>query len=147
MWPFILQLKCWRDPTQSELTGSTVSTTCSPVTSHQIWFVWRYSWCFIYFSPLRLPAASLWVSWFIHLEQIQKKRHPLTVLVPAGINSMKFNEFKFSTTSTGVGHLILKCFIRTVVVACGISSFETWRASFISLRQTTKGHSLCRTQE
>lgn len=60
--------KYWRDPKHSLLTGSTVSTTHSPVTSLQIWFVWRYSWCFIYFCPPRQPAGTLWVSWFIRME-------------------------------------------------------------------------------
>lgn len=47
---------------------------------------------------------------------------------------MKFNEMKFSTTSIGVGHIILKCFITAVVVACGISSFAMWHDSFITIR-------------
>lgn len=131
--------KCWGDPMQSLLTGSTVPTTHSPVTSHQIWFVWRYSWCFIYFCPVRHPAGTLWVSWFIRTEQKndgvkkkkKKRRQPLSLHLLA---LMKFNEMKFSTTSIGVGRIILKCFITAVVLACGISSFGTWRASFITIR-------------
>lgn len=137
--PFISSFQMLRDPVQSLLTGSTVPTTHSPVTSHQIWFVWRYSWCFIYFCPVRHPAGTLWVSWFIRTEQKndgvkkkkKKRRQPLSLHLLA---LMKFNEMKFSTTSIGVGRIILKCFITAVVLACGISSFGTWRASFITIR-------------
>lgn len=90
--------KCWGDPMQSLLTGSTVPTTHSPVTSHQIWFVWRYSWCFIYFCPVRQPAGTLWVSWFIRTEQKndgvkkKKKKKTATVLAPAGVNEIQWDE-------------------------------------------------------
>lgn len=61
----------------------------------------------------------------------KKRRQPLSLHLLA---LMKFNEMKFSTTSIGVGRIILKCFITAVVLACGISSFGTWRASFITIR-------------
>lgn len=73
----------------------------------------------------------------------EKKRQPLSLHLLV-YTLMKFNEMKFSTTSIGVGHIILKCFITAVVVACGISSFGTWHASFITIRYGTKGHSVCR---
>lgn len=60
-----------------------------------------------------------------------RRRQPLSLHLLA---LMKFNEMKFSTTSIGVGRIILKCFITAVVVACGISSFGTWHASFITIR-------------
>ncbi len=129
--------KRWRDPKHSMLTGSTVSTTHSPVTSAQIWFVWRYSWCFIYFCPPRQPAGPHRVSWFIPTErkfQKQKRKRQLLSLHLPASTLMKFNEMKFSTTSIGVGHVILKCFITAVVAACGISSFGMWHASFITIR-------------
>lgn len=63
----------------------------------------------------------------------ERKRQPLPLHLLA-YTLMKFNEMKFSTTSIGVGHIILKCFIIAVVVACGISSFGMWHASFITVR-------------
>lgn len=104
-----------------------------PLISHQIWFVWRWSWCFIYFCPARQPAGALWVSWFIRAEQKQKERQPLSLHLLA-YTLMKFSEMKFSATSIGLGRIILKCFITAMVVACGISSFGMWHASFITMR-------------
>lgn len=101
--------------------------------SHQIWFVWRWSWCFIYFCPARQPAGALWVSWFIRAEQKQKERQPLSLHLLA-YTLMKFSEMKFSATSIGLGRIVLKCFITAMVVACGISSFGIWHASFITMR-------------
>lgn len=108
-------------------------TSPPPLISHQIWFVWRWSWCFIYFCPARQPAGALWVSWFIRAEQKQKERQPLSLHLLA-YTLMKFSEMKFSATSIGLGRIILKCFITAMVVACGISSFGMWHASFITMR-------------
>jgi len=63
----------------------------------------------------------------------KNKRQPLSLHLLA-YTLMKFNEMKFSTTSIGVGCIILKCFITAVVVACGISSFGMWHASFVTVR-------------
>lgn len=69
----------------------------------------------------------------LNKSKTKKKRQPLSLHLLA-YTLMKFNEMKFSTTSIGVGHIILKCFITAVVVACGISSFGMWHASFITIR-------------
>lgn len=72
----------------------------------------------------------------------KRKRQPLSLPLLA-YTLMKFNEMKFSTTSTGVGRIILKCFITAVVVACGMSLFGVWHDSFITIRWRTKGHWIC----
>lgn len=91
---------------------------------------------FIYAHWDNLQGVMIYTYW------TKTKKQPLSLPLLA-YTLMKFNEMKFSTASTGVGHIILKCFITAVVVACGMSLSGVWHDSFITIRWRTKGHWIC----